>query len=69
MGNYKCVIPWKPLVVQRNRPKFGPEGGTFTVVYIMYRVLLTVKCSSSVWCHSVHFQFSLILYMLYLGNG
>ncbi len=32
-------------------------------------VLLTVKCSSSVWGHSVHSQFSASLYMLYLGNG
>ena len=33
------------------------------LVYIDYRILLTVKCSSSVWGYSVHFLFLMTLYL------
>ena len=26
LGIIKCVISWKPLVVERKEPKFGPRG-------------------------------------------
>ncbi len=48
------LVSRKRLVVERNGPKFGPQG------YILgiYRVLLTINCSRSVWGHSVHFRCS-----------
>ncbi len=49
-------------MVERNGAKFGPLGLVFSV----YRVVLTVICSSSVWGYSMRFQF---LTTLYLGNG
>ncbi len=58
------AVSRKRLMVERNGPKFGPWGK-----YLVYDgVLLTVRCSSSVRGHSVHFRFLLTLYMLYLGN-
>ena len=51
------VVSRKRLIVEQNGPKFGPQGEVFCV----YRVLLTVKYSSSVWGHSVHFHISLTL--------
>ncbi len=39
------VVSQKRLIVECNGPKFGPRGLLFSV----YRVLLTDKCSSSVW--------------------
>ena len=59
------VVSQKWLIVEQNGLKFGPQA----CVFIVYSVLLTVECSSSVWGHSVHFRFSPTLYMLYLGNG
>ena len=58
------VVSQKWLIVEQNGAKFGPQGKS--LVYIVH---FTVKCSRSVWDHSVHFQFSLTLYMLDLGNG
>ncbi len=49
----KYAIYWKPLAVERNGPKFGPQWQVFNV----YGVFLTVKGSSSVWVHSVHYRF------------
>ncbi len=53
------VVSRKRLIVERNGPKFGPHGYVFSV----YRVLLTVKCSSSVSGYSVHFRVSGSLYL------
>ncbi len=47
------LVSQKRLVVERKGTKFGPLGQ----VYIIYRVLLTVKFSSSIWGHSVHSDF------------
>ncbi len=55
------LVSRKRLVIEQNGPKFGPRSKN-----LVYRVLLSVKCSSSVWDHLVHFQF---LTTLYLGNG
>ncbi len=49
----------KRLVIEWKRPKFGPQGQVLTVC----RVLLTGKCSRSVWGPSVHFWFSPTLYI------
>ena len=56
------LVSHKRLVVEQNRPKIGPQAYVFSV----YGVLLTVKCSNSVWGHSVHFRFLTILYMYLL---
>ena len=45
------VVSGKRQIVERNGPKFGPP----CVISSVYRVPLTVKCSSSVWGHSVQF--------------
>ena len=52
------LVSRKRLIVERNGRKFGPRGP--------YKVVLTVKCSRSVWGHSVHIRFLPTLYMLYL---
>ncbi len=44
------VVSQKQLTIERNGLKFGPLGK-----YLVYRVLLTLKCSSSAWGHVVHF--------------
>ncbi len=73
------LVSWKQLVVERNEPNLG-FWGKYTeyenlglkgkyIVYLVYRVLLTVKCSGSVWGHLVHSQFSSDLIMLYLENN
>ena len=49
------LVSRKRLLVERNGPNFGPLGGG--EVFSDYTVLLTVKCSSSVRGHSVHFRF------------
>ncbi len=54
---YRNLIK-KRTILERNGMKCGPLGQIFTV----YRVLSTVKCSGSVWFHSVHFLFSTTLY-------
>ncbi len=59
------VVSWKWLIAERNGQKFGPQRKIFRAC----RVILTVKCSSSSWSHSVHLRFSVTLYILYLGNG
>ncbi len=51
MGNLKCGISPKRLIVERNRRKFGTQG---TTVHIC-RVLLMPDSWSLVWGHSVHF--------------
>ncbi len=51
MGNLKCGISQKRLIVERNVRKFGPRG---TTVYIC-RILLMPDSLSLVWGHSVHF--------------
>ena len=45
-----CIL--KPLIVERNWPKFGLWDK-----YSVYGILLTVKCSSSYWYHSVYIWF------------
>ncbi len=44
-GIIKCAISWKPLGVERNVPEFAPPWNVFGIC----RVLLTVKCSTSLW--------------------
>ncbi len=61
MRNYKTCHILETLVVEQNGSKFGPHGKVFS----LYKVLLTVKCSSSVWGYSMHFRF---LTTLYLGK-
>ncbi len=51
MGNLKCGISQKRLIVERNGRKFGARG---TTVHIC-RVLLMPNSLSLVWGHSVHF--------------
>ncbi len=43
------LVSYKRLIVERNGLKFGPR-----VSFNIYRVLLKVKFSNSLWCHSVH---------------
>ncbi len=54
-------VSQKRLVAERNGPKFVPE--VYMHVFSVYRVILTVKCSSSVWGHSVHLSYSATLYL------
>ncbi len=61
-GIKKLLLPWKGVIVERNGVKFGHLWQVFSV----YMVHLTVKCSRSVWGHSVHFWFSA---SFYLANG
>ncbi len=51
MGNLKCLISQKRLIVERNGRKFGAWG---TTVHIL-RVLLMPNSLSLVWGQSVHF--------------
>ena len=51
MGNLKCGIFQKRLIIERNGQKFGTWG---TTVHIC-RVLLMPDSLSFVWGHSVHF--------------
>ncbi len=51
MGNLKCGISQKRLIVERNERKFGTRD---TTVH-MCRVLLMLNSLSLVWGHSVHF--------------
>ena len=53
MGNYKSCDILGTNRRRAKRTKFRPLGQICGV----YRVLLTVKCSSSVWGHSVDFRF------------
>ncbi len=39
------LVSQKRLIVEQNTPNFGAQGQVFSV----YGVLLTVKCSISVW--------------------
>ena len=61
---YRETKKWtqKTNFIERNGVKFTPQGQAFNVC----RVLLTVKCSGSIWGHLVHFQLSTTLY---LENG
>ena len=52
MGNLKCGISQKRLIVERNGQKFGARG---TTVHIC-KVLLMPNSLSLVWGHSVHFE-------------
>ncbi len=56
---FNNFVPRKRLVVDWNGRTIGPLGQVFSV----YRLFLTVKCSKSVWGHSVHFWFSTTLYL------
>ncbi len=57
MGNLKCGISQKRLIVERNGRTFGTRG---TTVHIC-RVLLMPDSLSLVWVHSVHFaKFSIL---------
>ncbi len=51
MGNLKCGITQKRLIVEQNERKFGTQG---TTVHIC-RVPLMPDSLSLVWGHSVHF--------------
>ena len=51
MGNLKCGISQKRLVIERNGRKFGSRG----ITVHKYRVLLMPDSLSLVWGHSVHF--------------
>ncbi len=50
---FNNLVSWKRLVVERRWQLFVP----LRTSYIVYRVLLTVNCSTSVWGHSGHFRF------------
>ena len=51
MGNLKCGISQKWLIVERNGRKFGTRGSTVHIC----GVLLMAESLSLVWGHSVHF--------------
>ena len=51
MGNLKCRISQKRLIIERNGRKFGTRGTTLHIC----RILLMPDPLSLVWHHSVHF--------------
>ena len=57
MGNLKCGISQKRLIIEQNRRKFGTQG---TAVHIC-TVLLMPDSLSLVWGQPVHFAELLVM--------